>query len=187
MDIANYFQKARSVAIYPESAAFYYPTLGLVGEFGELTEKIERHGFAVVLGDFTHEMGDCLWYVVNLVTDLGFAPHHLVDKLTGGSRADNFTELSAAVVSRNIVGLGDVLVPIGKIAEIAKKAIRDTDHVVSDEKKAIVLEALATIVTKMIQLCVSYGVNLDDVAEQNIDKLFSRKERGVLRGSGDNR
>ncbi len=32
-----------------------------------------------------------------------------------------------------------------------------------------------------------FGLNLDDIATQNIDKLASRKARGVIGGSGDNR
>lgn len=31
------------------------------------------------------------------------------------------------------------------------------------------------------------GYKLSDVAGGNVDKLSSRKERGVLKGSGDNR
>lgn len=31
------------------------------------------------------------------------------------------------------------------------------------------------------------GVNLSDVAQQNLDKLADRAARGVLKGSGDNR
>ncbi len=31
------------------------------------------------------------------------------------------------------------------------------------------------------------GLNLGEVAQENLDKLFSRKERGVLQGSGDDR
>jgi hypothetical protein len=29
--------------------------------------------------------------------------------------------------------------------------------------------------------------NLSDIAQMNVDKLASRKERGVITGSGDNR
>ena len=31
------------------------------------------------------------------------------------------------------------------------------------------------------------GISLDDVANTNVEKLASRKARGVLKGSGDNR
>jgi hypothetical protein len=31
------------------------------------------------------------------------------------------------------------------------------------------------------------GMSLDEIAQKNLDKLQSRKQRGVLGGSGDNR
>lgn len=36
-------------------------------------------------------------------------------------------------------------------------------------------------------LCKVMGWSLEDVAQQNLDKLASRKERGVIDGNGDNR
>lgn len=36
-------------------------------------------------------------------------------------------------------------------------------------------------------LCKVMGWSLEDVAQQNLDKLASRKQRGVIDGSGDNR
>lgn len=36
-------------------------------------------------------------------------------------------------------------------------------------------------------LCSVLGWTLEDVAEMNLDKLSSRKDRGVIDGSGDNR
>lgn len=36
-------------------------------------------------------------------------------------------------------------------------------------------------------LCTVMGWSLDDVAQMNLDKLASRKQRGVIDGNGDNR
>ena len=36
-------------------------------------------------------------------------------------------------------------------------------------------------------LCTVMGWSLDDVAQQNLDKLQSRKQRNVIDGNGDNR
>jgi NTP pyrophosphatase (non-canonical NTP hydrolase) len=36
-------------------------------------------------------------------------------------------------------------------------------------------------------LAVELGLDMDGIARKNIAKLKSRKERGVLHGSGDNR
>ncbi len=36
-------------------------------------------------------------------------------------------------------------------------------------------------------MCNDLGLDLDSIAIKNLEKLKSRKERGVLKGSGDNR
>ena len=36
-------------------------------------------------------------------------------------------------------------------------------------------------------ICEVMGWNLDDIAKENLEKLASRKERGVIEGDGDNR
>ena len=43
MDFDNYQIEARKTAIYPDKDKnFIYPTLGLVGESGEVAEKIKK-------------------------------------------------------------------------------------------------------------------------------------------------
>jgi NTP pyrophosphatase (non-canonical NTP hydrolase) len=37
------------------------------------------------------------------------------------------------------------------------------------------------------QLATEAGLDLQEIATDNLDKLLSRRERGVLRGSGDDR
>lgn len=36
-------------------------------------------------------------------------------------------------------------------------------------------------------LCNTFGWTLEEVCQENLDKLASRKERGVINGDGDNR
>lgn len=43
------------------------------------------------------------------------------------------------------------------------------------------------ILWQLSGLCTVMGWNLDDIAQQNLDKLSSRKKRDVIDGSGDNR
>lgn len=71
----------------------------------------------------------------------------------------------------------------GEIADKVKKLYRDDNPLaVKDMPKEIgdVLYALA-------RLCDESGISLQDCLDQNVRKLTSRKERGVLQGSGDNR
>lgn len=104
MEFNQYQDFVKSMKVYPEKHAIVYPALGLVGEAGEISEKVKKW----LRGDkeldregLLGEMGDPLWYLASLADDLGYT--------------------------------------------------------------------------------------LQDVVDYNIEKLTSRKERGVLKGSGDNR
>jgi len=75
----------------------------------------------------------------------------------------------------------------GEVAEKIKKALRDEGGVVGLEKRADLEKELGDVLWYVAQLCSELGLSLTDVASKNLEKLFSRKERGVLGGSGDNR
>ncbi len=75
----------------------------------------------------------------------------------------------------------------GEVAEKVKKIFRDSKgEMTGDQRAAIVLE-LGDVLWYLSQLATELGADLNDVAEKNLEKLFSRKDRGVLHGSGDAR
>ncbi len=78
MDFRTYQERSRQTAVYPGAGENpIYPTLGLCGESGEVADKVKK-----VLRDrggvFSHEvrqallleLGDVLWYVAQLATEL---------------------------------------------------------------------------------------------------------------------
>lgn len=75
----------------------------------------------------------------------------------------------------------------GEVADKLKKTIRDDDNVITDVKKKEVEKELGDVLWYIAQVASELDLSLDDVAQKNLEKLFSRKERGVLGGSGDNR
>lgn len=75
----------------------------------------------------------------------------------------------------------------GEVAEKLKKIIRDKHSVVSDEDKAEMAKELGDVLWYLAVFAHDLGVPLDDIAQANLAKLKSRQERGMLRGSGDNR
>jgi NTP pyrophosphatase (non-canonical NTP hydrolase) len=75
----------------------------------------------------------------------------------------------------------------GEVAEKVKKIIRDHDGVMTDQDKQELAKELGDVLWYIAVFAHQMGYQLDDVAMQNLEKLKSRKQRGVLGGSGDNR
>ena len=75
----------------------------------------------------------------------------------------------------------------GEVAEKVKKTIRDDGGVLSDERREALSRELGDVLWYLAQLATEAGLELDSIAADNLDKLLSRQDRGVLRGSGDNR
>jgi NTP pyrophosphatase (non-canonical NTP hydrolase) len=75
----------------------------------------------------------------------------------------------------------------GEVAEKIKKIIRDKNGEISQADKDEMAKEIGDVLWYIAVLAHELGFSFDDVAQQNIDKLQSRKARGVLGGSGDNR
>jgi NTP pyrophosphatase (non-canonical NTP hydrolase) len=75
----------------------------------------------------------------------------------------------------------------GEVAEKIKKIIRDKSSIVSEDDKKEIQKELGDVLWYVAQLATELNLNLDEVAQNNIDKLYSRLERGAISGNGDNR
>ncbi|MBI5798439.1 MAG: nucleoside triphosphate pyrophosphohydrolase family protein [Candidatus Yonathbacteria bacterium] len=81
MQFKDYENEAIKTAEYPTvGEKFVYPTLGLVGEAGEVAEKIKklfRNDDGVLTDahreELKKELGDVLWYLAALSRELGFS------------------------------------------------------------------------------------------------------------------
>lgn len=89
---------------------------------------------------------------------------------------------------------------VGEVGELASKVakyIRKDKAVVvnnklmlidvPDEEKEDLQKELGDILWQLSGVCSIFGWSLDHIAQQNLDKLASRKERHVIDGNGDNR
>lgn len=75
----------------------------------------------------------------------------------------------------------------GEVSELVKKAFRDKEGVFDSARLAAVKKELGDVLWYVANIASDLGLDLDAIAQGNIDKLTSRKERGVIHGSGDNR
>tara|TARA_B100000212_G_C27216844_1_gene465494 strand:+ start:203 stop:532 length:330 start_codon:yes stop_codon:yes gene_type:complete len=107
MKFDGYQIQARKTAIYPDKGKnFIYPTLGLVGETGEIAEKIKK-----VIRDkkgifdnetklaLKKELGDVLWYLSNLCDEFNFSLSDVAKT--------NLEKLKLRASKGNISGSGD--------------------------------------------------------------------------------
>ncbi len=75
----------------------------------------------------------------------------------------------------------------GEVAEKIKKILRDSKGEIGDRKKEEIKKELGDVLWYLSQLSTELNLSLSDIAELNIEKLQSRRARGTLHGSGDDR
>lgn len=75
----------------------------------------------------------------------------------------------------------------GEVSEKIKKVIRDKNGIIDNETKESIEKELGDVLWYISQLATELDLSLSDIAEKNIEKLYSRMDRGMLHGNGDNR
>lgn len=109
MNFNEYQEKAITTAVYPKHQALPYLALGLAGEAAEVANKVKK----VIRGDYNDdpekaevaldaiakELGDVLWYVAVLASEL--------DTSMGSVAASNIDKLAARKAEGTLKGSGD--------------------------------------------------------------------------------
>ena len=75
----------------------------------------------------------------------------------------------------------------GEVAGKIKKIFRDHGGQITEQDREALKQELGDVLWYLTQICTELDLTLEQVAEANIEKLFSRLERNQIRGSGDNR
>lgn len=77
INLDEYQELALRTAFYPQQYRVVYPTLGLCGEAGEISEKVKKalrdSEGKFPLEALAKELGDVLWYLAALSHDLGLS------------------------------------------------------------------------------------------------------------------
>ena len=108
MELNDFQIKARKTALYPNVGNnFIYPTLGLTGEAGEVADKVKKvirdqdGVFDESAKDKVRlELGDVLWYISQLASELGFSLEDVAQK--------NLDKLESRAKRGRISGSGDI-------------------------------------------------------------------------------
>ena len=75
----------------------------------------------------------------------------------------------------------------GEVAGKIKKIFRDKEGIIAEADREALKGELGDVLWYLAQVCAELDLSLDEVAEHNIEKLYSRLERGKIGGDGDNR
>lgn len=106
-DFDEYQKACNKTAVYPKvGKKFVYPVFGLMGEAGEVSEKIKKlfrdHGGKLTdeyRQEIAKELGDVMWYIAQLSTELGL-------KLSDIAK-NNLDKLSSRHIRGKVHGSGD--------------------------------------------------------------------------------
>ena len=96
------YQDSAASFCLPQSCNITYLTLGLVGEAGDIAEKVKkniRDGTATDDQALAKELGDVLWYVANLSLEIGYTLSEITDL--------NIDKLSSRKERGKLGGSGD--------------------------------------------------------------------------------
>lgn len=99
------------------------------------------------------------------------------------ARPDQVSANDPAFVAK-ILGLSG---EAGEVAEKFKKIIRDKGGKITPQDKQEIAKELGDVLWYISAIADYLDVPLEQVARGNLEKLFSRRDRGVGHGSGDNR
>lgn len=106
MDFKSYQRAAIRTAIYAERHRVIYPALGLASEAGEVAGKIKKvlrdqdgDFDAAPLDALRDELGDVLWYLATLASDLGLSLDEIAER--------NLDKLASRAGRNRIGGAGD--------------------------------------------------------------------------------
>jgi NTP pyrophosphatase (non-canonical NTP hydrolase) len=75
----------------------------------------------------------------------------------------------------------------GECCEKIKKMLRDDNGILTDIRRSDLIKELGDCLWYLSNLAADINVELETIANTNLDKLLDRKARGVIHGSGDNR
>lgn len=105
-------------------------------------------------------------------------------KAAGGTNTYNETldrDIELLVMSNKLNG------EAGEVAEKIAKVYRDNDGVFTRKLIYAIMIELGDVLWYVANIAAWFGFSMAKIAGLNILKVYGRKERGTLKGNGDNR
>ena len=155
-----WFMDHVKTSLLKKSFSSLYFTVGLVEEVGELADELKKKDGLNNKDNIVSEVGDICWYVYGLCQSL--------EEIVPEVKTDNKDN--------------DLLSVCGKLCGSIKKWSR------GDKDWDVFQTRVQTHVSCILATVARHSpVSLEEAMRKNIEKIQSRRERGVVRGDGNNR
>jgi hypothetical protein len=199
MDLERFYNDYQdftaTTALYPTQVEREYLALGLCSEAGEIAE-LDATDIAVdeditrTVDEMVKELGDCMWYVARLAAFYQWPLYDLV--LHARLLADMLEKSAMSTLPDCVLGL---CASAGSAAGVIKKQLRDGASYSGEKMQqeadklrgALVAHVAAVVAIARMLAVIRSGVDLEHILERNRIKLTGRKERGTIRGEGNER
>lgn len=168
MLFSRYSSLALTLSAYPDKCSGYVPTMGLIGEIGEVAEHVKKmlrddngiltaaRGLAV-----RSELGDVLWYAFAMSRQYGIAMHEEADSTEDLDGRRGFLDPAEAVII---------------MAASLNRVLASHDPA-----------ALWAIVDGVARLAAWSGSTLTEVAQGNLNKIARRRDEVMAKPTSNTR
>lgn len=178
-NITEYQNKCCEFAIYPDKGNnLIYTYLGFLGELSETFTKY--YGPIYDKNELKKEIGDVYWYISMCFYEIGIREN--INLVIEKYYNDVFCIKYMPLEKFDYDDLRFML-NVCSFSENLKKQIRDKKELDINKIKNILCFGFL----RMYELCKSFNFDIEEVLEENIEKLTKRKLENKLSGDGDNR
>lgn len=164
-----------------------YDADAVIYDTEEVSDAISQH-YGLALNDYQHAaMTTCMdssnnvaYMFLNLLGEVG----ELIEKVNYHTNERDLYLMSSILLKYSVEAKH-----IRKEPEdfLSRDTVKLFDHIEGFKTDTDIQKECGDILWQLAGLCSVMGWSLEDIAQQNLDKLASRKERNVIDGNGDNR
>lgn len=187
----KYHEFTKTTAIYPgadiirSADALEYLSLAFIGESGEIADKYKkviRDNNGVISEEvrqgLSKELGDVMYYISQMCNTFEYKLYNLVDI----NSIDSIQQ--------------DPAIPLGSFIRVLNTRIGNMSEQIQSylvgltgpRKIAEEINVdIANIALLLFHIAKKLNLKIEDIINENMEKLQSRKDRGVISGSGDSR
>jgi len=190
MNLIEYQRKARNTAIYLniQDTKIIYPAIGLIGECGEVAEKIKkliRDANYRMTPDralaIANELGDCCWYLANICCDINL-DLNMMYQMRGASMIQHVRTLTLPqLILRMNKYATDISCALGKWYYKFDGYLNEANRF---PEIPLCLSGIISCIEEIGHRC---NFTLKEICTMNIEKLTNRQKNQTLHGEGDNR